>query len=87
MHKKLICLAAMLGLASAIRTPSKPHILLIVADDLGFGDLGYTGSSVKTPTIDSLAKFVPARFLHDDVRAALRLLHAHVLAPTGLQRQ
>ena len=33
----------------------KPHILLLVADDLGYGDLGYTGSAIKTPEIDSLA--------------------------------
>ena len=26
-----------------------------VADDLGFGDLGYTGSDIKTPVIDGLA--------------------------------
>ena len=33
----------------------KPHLWMIVADDLGFGDLGYTGSSIKTPEIDALA--------------------------------
>ena len=26
-----------------------------VADDLGFGDLGYTGSAIRTPHIDDLA--------------------------------
>lgn len=26
-----------------------------MADDLGFGDLGYTGSDIKTPVIDGLA--------------------------------
>ena len=29
-----------------------PHA---VADDLGFGDLGYTGSAIRTPHIDDLA--------------------------------
>lgn len=32
-----------------------PNVLLVVADDLGYGDLGYLGSEIKTPTIDRLA--------------------------------
>lgn len=34
---------------------TRPHILLIVADDLGFNDVGYHGSRIKTPNIDNLA--------------------------------
>lgn len=34
----------------------KPNILLIVADDLGFTDLGAFGSEIPTPTLDSLAQ-------------------------------
>ena len=34
----------------------RPNILLIVADDLGMGDLGaYGGTAIHTPNIDSLA--------------------------------
>jgi arylsulfatase len=34
---------------------NRPNILLIVADDLGYADLGSFGSNIQTPTIDSLA--------------------------------
>ncbi|HKK61970.1 MAG TPA: sulfatase-like hydrolase/transferase, partial [Bacteroidales bacterium] len=35
---------------------AKPNIVLIVADDLGFGDLGcYGATKIETPTIDKLA--------------------------------
>ena len=48
------CLAA--SLASAA-TPSKPNVVLILADDLGYGDLGsYGATKVSTPNIDRLAR-------------------------------
>ena len=34
----------------------KPNIVLIMADDLGFADLGCYGSEIETPVLDSLAR-------------------------------
>jgi len=39
----------------AASTEGRPNILLIVADDLGYADLGVYGSEIETPNIDRLA--------------------------------
>ncbi len=36
---------------------SKPNIIILLADDQGYGDLGITGNPVmETPNIDAMAK-------------------------------
>ena len=35
--------------------PRRPNILLIMADDMGYTDIGSFGSEIETPNIDSLA--------------------------------
>jgi arylsulfatase A-like enzyme len=42
---------------SPVNKERRPNILLIVSDDQGFGDTGYTGNTVvQTPTLDALAR-------------------------------
>lgn len=35
---------------------AKPNVILILVDDMGFSDLGITGSEIRTPNIDGLAR-------------------------------
>ncbi|XP_041354167.1 arylsulfatase B-like [Gigantopelta aegis] len=38
-----------------LATPPQPHIIFIIADDLGWDDVGFHGSDIRTPNIDKLA--------------------------------
>jgi arylsulfatase len=35
---------------------ARPNIILVLVDDMGFSDLGCTGSEIRTPNIDSIAR-------------------------------
>lgn len=51
-----VIVAAMTGYATA-RNPSKPpNVLILLADDMGYSDLGCYGSEIRTPNLDALAK-------------------------------
>lgn len=51
--KALACLLSLLLAATAMA--EKPDILVILADDLGWSDLGCYGGEIETPVLDSLA--------------------------------
>jgi len=45
-----------LSTARADRVDRPPNLLILVADDLGWRDVGYHGSEIRTPNIDKLAR-------------------------------
>ena len=45
-----------LGEAADTEPAGRPNILLIVADDLGYSDIGPFGGEISTPTLDALAR-------------------------------
>jgi uncharacterized sulfatase len=56
--KKIILILSFTLMASVVFSGEKrPNIIFIMADDLGYGDLGcYGQKAIRTPNIDQLAK-------------------------------
>lgn len=51
------CAVLVLATVSSLWAATKPNVVLIFADDLGYGDVRcYAATKLKTPTIDRLAK-------------------------------
>ena len=56
LHFKKLILSSSILLVTALSLSSKPNFVLFLADDLGYGDVGYQGGDVPTPHIDSISK-------------------------------
>src|SRR4249919_3789425 len=55
MKKILLCVLVGFVALGATAEPGKPNILLILADDMGYSDLGCYGGEIQTPNLDRLA--------------------------------
>jgi arylsulfatase len=65
--------------------PLRPNILLIVADDLGYTDLGAFGSEIPTPNLDSLANS-GVRFTNFHTHAACQQTRAMLMSGLAASR-
>ncbi len=52
----LVLASSALAAPGETQAPRRPDVLLIVADDLGYGDLGVLGGEIRTPHLDALAR-------------------------------
>src|SRR5664279_518713 len=56
MWERFSIVGFVIGLALGGLAAARPNIVLILADDMGFSDLGCYGSEISTPNLDRLAK-------------------------------
>jgi len=57
MGPRLLALLWLIAMLPAVVRAEKPNIILVMADDQGWGDTGYNGHRVvKTPNLDAMAK-------------------------------
>jgi arylsulfatase len=53
--KRITILLALSGAVALSATDDRPNVIIILADDMGFSDIGAYGGEIETPTLDRLA--------------------------------
>ena len=48
-------LACATTIPASVVAQDRPNILLVMADDMGYSDIGPFGGEISTPTLDALA--------------------------------
>lgn len=75
----LLLIFSVTGAPYACAAESRPNILVIVADDLGYSDMGAFGGEIATPNLDSLS-LNGARFAHYQVGATCSLTRSMLMS-------
>ena len=52
---RFLLLGVLLQLTLLLSAAERPNIIIILADDMGYSDIGCYGGEIKTPNLDTLA--------------------------------
>ena len=52
----LLCWGTVASVCHAAGPTTRPNIVILLADDMGYSDLGCYGGEIETPNLDALAR-------------------------------